>query len=422
MKNKGRAASGRKDSIYHDRRFLYILAANIASAIGSGITMIALPWLLISKQDGSQLFGYVSLILTIISFLITPYIGKLVDAISRKKLLMYGEATGLLIIGSFALLGWAGMDYQTWHYVAIIFAGNLYNTLFYPTIFAFTQEVFPEKMYKSLNGAMEVQGQFSSMVAGGIGGIIMSSWKLEYILCLDAATYAAAIFFFLKVNYRKKAMVSPTGQRKATLKEGFSFLLKSPVLFVFLLASYMPFVGVMVTNYLFPVYLKETLHAGAWAYGVEGMVYSIGAVAAGLVIPVLLLKAREEKVMAGGVWCYFLAIGFILFANLPSYLILMFFIALGNAGTRVARNTFIMKAVPNAIIGRVDSIFRLIGLLLRILLIGVFTKMVSVGFISFCFVILASIMFLASVAVWRSGKAMEGQAGKTTMAVQQPNL
>lgn len=56
---------------------------------------------------------------------------------------------------------------------------------------------------------------------------------------------------------------------------------------------------------------------------------------------------------------------------------LAIFHAVGNAGTRVARNVLMMEEIPNEVMGRVDSLFRLIGTGIRILLLMLFTAGVS---------------------------------------------
>ena len=53
------------------------------------------------------------------------------------------------------------------------------------------------------------------------------------------------------------------------------------------------------------------------------------------------------------------------------------FHAVGNAGTRVARNVLMMEEIPNEVMGRVDSLFRLIGTGIRIVLLMLFTAGVS---------------------------------------------
>lgn len=44
-------------SLYYDSRLYYILGANSLSAIGSGIVMITIPWLLIKESGERQRLG-----------------------------------------------------------------------------------------------------------------------------------------------------------------------------------------------------------------------------------------------------------------------------------------------------------------------------------------------------------------------------
>lgn len=171
-------------NLYNDSRFRLIIFANIASSIGSGITMIAIPWLLVSSSNGSKVFGYVTISMTIISFLITPLVGNLIDKMSRKKLLLTSKIICLLVLLLFALIGFVGLTYEVWHYIIIYMIGSLYYTIFFPTMFALNQEIFHTDQYKTLNGTMEVQGQLSSVIAGALASILLSKWDLQYIFCL----------------------------------------------------------------------------------------------------------------------------------------------------------------------------------------------------------------------------------------------
>ena len=141
-------------------------------------------------------------------------------------------------------------------------------------------------------------------------------------------------------------------------------------------------------------------------YGIQGMVYGVGAILAGIFVPIIARKLGNEKTMIYGVLIYTLAISLIVVANVPSYLALMLFIAIGNSGTRVARNSFLMDQIPNELIGRVDSLFRSAGLLIRIALLALFTGMVSNGLIMSCFIVLSVIFIISSVLIlasWKKG-------------------
>ncbi|MBD8025704.1 MFS transporter [Ureibacillus sp. Re31] len=392
--------------LYNDSRFRLIIFANIASSIGSGITMIAVPWLLVSSENGNEVFGYVTMGMTILSFLITPYIGSLIDKISRKRLLIYSKVFSLLLLFIFTLIGFLGIHYEVWHYIIIYMVGNLYYTIFYPTMFALNQEIFDKDQYKTLNGTMEVQGQLSSMIAGAVASILLMKWDLQFILLLDVFTYALAIYFYLKLPYTKTSVRKTKNVTTIKATEGLTFMLKRVSMFMFLSASLMPYIGVMITNYLFPVYLSDVLKTDGNIYGIQGMIYGLGAIFAGLFVPIIAKKLGDEKTIVYSVLTYTIAISFIIYTNIPGYLALMFFIAIGNSGSRVARNSFLMDNIPNEIIGRVDSLFRSIGLLLRIILLALFTGLVSSGQIFLCFLVLAGLLLLASASVvvsWKKG-------------------
>ncbi|KGR79012.1 MFS transporter [Ureibacillus manganicus DSM 26584] len=389
--------------IITDARFRLILMANIASSIGTGITMIAVPWLLVTSEDGNVLFGFITLGMTLINFMITPYVGTLVDRISRKNLLLISEILCLLAILMFAILGFAGQTYSIWHYTAIFMIGSLYYTIFYPTMFAMNQEIFDKSQYKALNGTIEVQGQLSSMIAGAVASYLLIHWELQFILLLNVASYAAAVYFYVRLPYERTKNMKKVNSRKGDW-DGLLYLKERPALFIFLFFSTMPFLGVMITNYLFPVYLSDVLKVSGDIYALENMIYAIGAITAGMAIPIIAKKFGNESTILVGVALYSVAISLIVFVSLPIYLSLMFFLALGNSGTRVARNSFMMDQIPNEIIGRVDSLFRTAGLLFRLLAIALFTKMISSDLIIICFLILSGMMIIAAFAVFVSSR------------------
>lgn len=384
-------------SLYKDRRFYFILAANLLSSIGSGITMIAVPWLLVSKGDGATIFGYATIVMTLINFIMAPFIGQWVDRFSRKKLLMLGELIGFLIILTFAIIGFSGMDYGNWHYMILYGTGSFYYNLFYPGMFALNQEIFPKSVYKSLNGAMEIQGQLSSVIAGALAAIIIDKINLEWLLLLDAMTYLSAFFLFLAIPYVPRTIdIVRSDSFWVKLTEGYRYMKNRPTLFVFLMASFMPFIGVMVTNYLFPVYLADVLKVEGSIYGAQSMFYGVGAVLAGILIPSLSNKLGNEKSIVLTASIYTIGISLIIFANvIPMYLVLISLLAFGNAGTRVARNSYLMDVVPNEIVGRVDSLFRTVGLAIRVLLLSIFTYVNSTFEVHFSFYILAALLIFS---------------------------
>ncbi|PGT41019.1 MFS transporter [Bacillus anthracis] len=383
-------------SLYKDSRLYFILGANSLSAIGSGIIMITIPWLLIKESGGETTFGYVSIISTLIMFLLTPFIGQSIDRFSRKSLLLCNEGIGIAVIGIMVIWGFAGQSYHSIHYILIYIAGSFYYLLFYPTIFAFNQEIFQAEHYKSLSGTMEIQGQLTQVISGAAASFLIEIVSLKWILLVDMLTFVGAFFLFLCIPYVKKKEVKRKITFKKQLFEGIHFMKKRPKLFWFLLATYMPFIGVMMANYLIPVYISDILKANASVYAIEGMMYGVGAVVAGICIPLIMKYVKIEISIVMTMLLYVISITVMIVE--PSVMLLYalaIFHAMGNAGTRVARNVLMMEEIPNEVMGRVDSLFRLIGTGIRIVLLMLFTAGVSKVGVMVPFYLLSFILILS---------------------------
>lgn len=365
-------------SLYRDSRLYYILGANSLSAIGSGITMITISWLLVSSPGGNTTFGYISIMSTLFMFLCTPFIGHCIDRFSRKTLLLVNEA-----IGAFAALvmvwwGFTGHSYETIHYIVLYIAGSFYYLVFYPNIFAFNQEVFAPEHYKSLSGTMEIQGQLTQVISGAVASYMITIVDVKWILLINMLSYVGALILLSFIPYIKQRTKVEKQPFAKQIFEGIHFMKQKKQLFWFLFATYMPFIGVMMTNYLMPVYISDVLKANGSVYGTEGMMYGIGAMLAGIGIPILMKYVKTEVSIFFTMLIYTISITVMIIQ--PSvYLLygLAIFKAMGNAGTRVARNVLMMEEVPNEIIGRVDSLFRFVGTGVRVILLIAFTTFVS---------------------------------------------
>jgi MFS family permease len=396
------------NSLYRDRRLYLLLIANLFSSVGTGITMTAVPWLLVQKPDGGTWFGYMSTTMTIIMFLLTPYVGMWIDHMSRKAMLMLGEAMGLVIAAMFALYGVMETEYHVWHLVLLFASGSLYYFLFYPTLFAFTQEIFHSDQYKALNGLMEIQGQLATVISGGAASLLLTKVPLYSILWLDACTYAAAIVGLFFIPYQRSARSGDTHSFWTKMAEGYHYMKARPLLFWFLLASFMPFIGVMMTNYLHPIYITAVLKEDSSVYGIQSMVYGIGAALAGAVVPMLLRKIGTEISITITVFMYAIAITMFLFVkNTWIFYMLVSLTAFGNAGTRVARSTLMMERIPNEKIGRVDSLFRSLGFLIRSALLSVFTGLVSLQHVLIPYAILSGLLIISGLLVLRTGESVK---------------
>jgi MFS family permease len=364
--------------MWSDPKARLILLANFFLVVGAGITFIAVPWLLVHQPNGEQLFGIVNAILTLLIFMMLPYLGKVIDRSSRKMVLLtyfiFGASTNLVV----TLLIVIGGRVEIWQLLALFSLGSMGASVYYPAQFAFNQEVLPRDLYKALSGAIEIQWQAGAMIAGGLASVLVDRVPLTAILLFDAGTYLIGFSFIAMIPYQRgEHLTRGTSSAWKMMQEGFTYLRIRPRLSLVIFASFLPFLGIMLVNYLTPIFVKDVLKAGPVVYGIGDVIYSVGAILAGLTIPKL-----TERI--GLVPTFLLTVGAFTVAtatnpSIPSVAIFMVTYLVqgwGNAGARVARSTMILETVPNEIIGRINLFFSALERLLRSLFLALLTHQV----------------------------------------------
>lgn len=404
------------NALLRDPRAQRLIAANLTSAVGSGVTIIAVPWLLVNRPGGSQIFGWATALITVAIFAFAPYYGAWVDRHSRKTMLLLGEVFGAVATLAMALVGILHGEYATWQLVTVYFCGMFYYTLHFPAKFAFVQQIFGREHYQSLTSMMEIQGQTASMLAGGLASVLLDHVSLTTILLLDASSYAISFVLQSTIPYEPthqtaatKAAPAPNAWR--AVGEAWRWLRERPALSMFLLCSFVPFLCIMVSNYLFPIYVAQTLHASPGVYGRGEMVFALGAIGAGLLVPHL--TARFNHARTAVALAVVFMVGLALTAAWPRigpFYLAMLLQGLGNAGVRVARNVIVLEAVPNAIMGRIHVFFLVFERSLRTVLILLMTAIVDVQGAPFCFGLLLVVTLAAFAGMLRSRPAAEEAA------------
>ena len=393
-----------------DSRVRRFLIANTTGSIGSGLTIFAVPWLMVQEAGGSQAYRWITIATTLFLFLIMPHYGALVDRKSRKALLLASEAFGFVATTSMALTGLFLGHFALWQLMVTYFCGMLYYTLSYPARFAFIQQIFDRSSYQKLMGLIEVQGQTAQLLSGAAGALLVGHVPLWVILLIDASTYAVSYLIQATLPYEATHVKAEVpGETRpgvlASVTAGWTWLAAHPGLGVFLAASFIPFISIMVSNYLFPIYVSQTLHRTAFFFGVSEVAFGVGAVAAGYALPRFLSKHSAAATIPATMGVFLAGILAVTFLRVSGvYLVVGVLLGFGNAGCRVARNTLMLNSVPNAVMGRVGIFFSVFDRFLRTVLVAGMVVVDRYGPPS-GFGLLAAILGIALVAAFRSRHA-----------------
>lgn len=365
--------------------------------MAQGISMLAIPWYFVSILKTPGTLGMMYTLTLCGSVLWGIYAGTLIDKYPRKSIFIWFSfiGGGLLLLASFSgyLLGSIPV-----FMVIVVFATTwYYNNIYFPTMYAFAQEVCEAKDYGRVNSFIEIQSQAINILSGGLAALLLQGvnissfhiaginipfhlhitpWSLSTIFLTDGITYFIAIALILQIRYIPHTEKHhETGTILERLKTGKNFLKAHPALLIFGVSSLSIFVVVLThVILLMPLYVKNHLNQSAGVYALMDVYYSIGALLAGAWIRRLSRNFTTVK----AILLFMVITVIILLVCSFTRSILIFFcfsFVLGctNAGTRVLRITYLFHHVPNQVIGRVNSALNVLSVLSRILLSSIFS-------------------------------------------------
>src|ERR1700722_12064862 len=265
-------------TIWSDPKARLILIANFLLVVGAGITFMAVPWLLIQKANGNAILGYCNAGVPLLILFLLPFFGKIVDRYSRKRIVLIYLGSAVILDALIVAVILAEGSTKIWELLAVFCFGSLGGSVYYPAQFALSQEVISPSLYESLSGAIEVQWQAGSMLAGALGAWLIAICPFWCVLCIDAVAYSTAFLLIWGLRYQRlPQMTIAAASAWAMLIEGLDYLRGRPRLSVVMLASFLPFMAIMVGNFLSPIFVREILHQGPQVYGIGEVSYALGA-------------------------------------------------------------------------------------------------------------------------------------------------
>lgn len=388
--------------------------SNLLSGFGQGMTTIGISWYLVETTGTARLLGSTMLISSILALLIGPYSGTLIDRFSRKAILQIEQLGGFTVLALMAGWGFWG-SYHEWM-MALIFIGTMFMFQIHDaTQAAFVQETFDPKQYKGIISLLEIENQTAIILAGAFAGLLLGKFGLHVVLLLDALTYLIAFMKLSSMDYvftlGKQTEKCIRTSWVALFSQSWVYIRERRGFMIFGVSALIPFIAVMLVNLLNPIFVSQALGDDVKIYSLAEVTYSIGAVAAGILVA---LFSRKFGAFYFMVFNYMLmAIVLVLIVAIPKgwvFVLLSALIGWCNVSTRLIRQTVYMELLPNRFMGRVMSFFKSFGTLIRLFLLTLFTLMIDSTSVKVGYLVLASILLIATLGIIVSMRILIGQA------------
>lgn len=334
--------------------------ATIVSNIGSWMQILAQGWLILELTNSPFYLGLVGLVRAIPTISLSLVGGVLADRFSRTMILMITQSVMALSSLVIAILTVTGVI-TVWHLLIISFISSIFFSVDNPTRQALVPDLVGRDNLASAIGLNSAAWNAAAIIGPSVAGILIAAVSISGAFFLNAASYIPVLIVVGMIpRVERKATSSRSMTRQ--LKEGLSYIRSDRLIWGILLLIAIPSVVARPYTQMMPVFARDVLGLGATGFGVLMAASGLGALVGALITASLGGFAKRGWLLV--INTIVLGITLVGFAQshwiIPSIILVIF---VGGTSTLMMSlaNTLLQGLVPDAMRGRVMSVYTLIA-------------------------------------------------------------
>ncbi len=348
---------------FRHRNYRLFFTGQLISLIGTWMQQVAQAWLVLELTGDPFILGAVTAVAFLPVLVLGLFGGLVADALPKRKTLMVTQAIQMML--AFTLFGLVVTDtVQVWQIFVLAALLGITNAVDMPTRQAFTVEMVGREDVANavalnsaiFNGARIIGPAIAGLTIGFFGG------NVGIAFLINGLSFLAVIIAYAAMRQSElqtpPVMARPrsVGEVRTSLAEGLSYVRRTELV---LMATVT--VGVVATfgmnfGVTIPTLAREVLHTDATGYGFLMTATGIGSLIAALGIA---FSGRSRPVIVPiGALILGLALGVASVVQVyPAAIVAMLFVGFGAIAMAATANTTVQLAVPDALRGRVISVY-----------------------------------------------------------------
>lgn len=347
--------------LWRNRDYMLLWTGQLVSSLGSGISGIAFPLLILALTGSPAEAGFAGGLAGLPYVLFSLPAGALVDRWNRKRVMILCDTCRALSLASVPLAA------AFWHltvtqlFVNATIEGTLFTFFNIAEVAALPRVVSKEQLPSA--SAQNEASQFATgLVSPPLGGFIFGTLGHTVPFLFDAISYSASVISLLFVRTTFQTERAPrVSSIRAEILEGLRWLWgHSLIRTIAFVTAGLNFAG----NATFLIIIIIARNQGAPAYAIGGMVAlaSIGGLVGSLVAPRIQRRFSFGHVIVASVVVQALLFPLFIVAPNPFVLGAVFgLLAPANPIYNAVQLGYRLSVIPDALQGRVNSAIRLIA-------------------------------------------------------------
>lgn len=348
--------------LWRNRDFLLLLSGQTISGLGNLISHIAMPLLVLSITGSPALAGIVGAVEWLPFLVFGIFIGAFIDRWNRKLVMVVCDLARALAYATVPLAAHVGMLGLPLLLAVALVEGVGFAFFNLAEIAALTQVVSREQI-PDATAVNQASFALAHVAGPPIGGILYGVGRaLPFVL--DAVSYAVSVITLVLIRTRfQEERTGPAAPLAAGIKEGMRWVWDQRLVRVMAILTGSLNLIFAAPQLIAIVYLQRDLHAGPGEIGTMLGVSAVGGVV-GSILGVRLRRLMSFQAVIVGVLASVGALWslFALAPNIVVATILGLGIFLAFPAYDITQYSYRIAMIPDALQGRVNSVFRVVAL------------------------------------------------------------
>ena len=346
--------------LWKNRDYLLLWSGQTVSIIGTQVSSIAFPLLVLALTNSPIQAGLVAAAQTLPYLLFTLPAGALVDRWNRKRTMILCNGVSGLALASVAVA--LPLGALTIAQIAVVsFVVGTCAVFFGLAEAGALPRVVPKAQLASAVAQNQMQYSIGGIIGPPLGGALYSAAHL-LPFAADAGSYAVSGASLVAVRAQLQGERDAARRSlRAEIAEGLSWLWKHPLI------RYMAFltgaINIGTTGYVLVIVVLAKEQGASPA--LTGAIFAVGGVVGALGAGIGAFIQRRVsfgRAIIGSTWYFALSYALYAVAGTPAMLmVVVAFSLLFGATYDIVQYTYRIATIPDALQGRVNSVFRLIS-------------------------------------------------------------
>ncbi|PWT75470.1 MAG: MFS transporter [Chloroflexi bacterium] len=288
--------------------FALLWSGQTISALGDGAFFIALAWQILVLTRSGTAMGIVLVAQSIPRLLFLLLGGVAADRIPRRLVMLWSDGGRALLVGAIAALGWFGL-LQFWVLVVLALCFGLADAFFLPAFQSIPPLLVETEALTSANALTSLSQELSILLGPALGAALVAISGASGAFAFDSLTFLISALCLLALRMPEKSAAltqrsmaaegGPSGGVQSTegtestpragglladVREGLSYVMASPWLWVTILLASLANVGLAPLQVALPKLVADVYHSGVWLIGGVFSASAIGSVSATLTL------------------------------------------------------------------------------------------------------------------------------------------